>query len=529
MNETLNRYRELFQKFWGQFSNKQRILFIGTFVLSVATISILVFQFSKTEYSQAFTSLNPTDAANVKAYLEDNGIPYKLSLDGQTIGVPSTMVSSVKIDVTSQGLVANGAIGYEIFRENMNSWSMTDSQFDVINADARAGEVQRLINSINGVSSSEVLITMPKQSVFINADRGGQEASASVVVMFRPGYPPDQKKIDTIYNIVAKSVPSLSLDNITISDQNGELLPSSKLGAGLGAANQIEQQLRVKKQFEIDLQRSVMSFLAPLIGQDDVIVSVFSTLNFDQKTSDQNLVTPVNEESGSGIVISRESNEESESSENADPGGVVGTGTTDIPGFPATSGTTGSSESEKNSLVENFEINRIRNQIISSPYVVQDLSISVGLNLDPNDPNSLDTNTVEQVESLLRSVVASSLANNGQSLTDELLATKVSVIARNFAEVDVNTNASNQTLLYSIIGGLVVVLLVGAVLFMVRRRKASEQAANDGVEMVPQSVSEAFEMEQLGEFGKIRIQIEQLAKQKPEDFANLLRVWMAEE
>jgi len=252
-------------------------------------------------------------------------------------------------------------------------------------------------------------------------------------------------------------------------------------------------------------------------------------LNFDQKTSDQNLVTPVNEESGSGIVISRESNEESESSENADPGGVVGTGTTDIPGFPATSGTTGSSESEKNSLVENFEINRIRNQIISSPYVVQDLSISVGLNLDPNDPNSLDTNTVEQVESLLRSVVASSLANNGQSLTDELLATKVSVIARNFAEVDVNTNASNQTLLYSIIGGLVVVLLVGAVLFMVRRRKASEQAANDGVEMVPQSVSEAFEMEQLGEFGKIRIQIEQLAKQKLEDFANLLRVWMAEE
>jgi len=528
VNESLVRYREAIQRFWGQYSNKQRFLFIGAFVLSVATIALLVFQFSKTEYSVAFTDLNPTDAANVKGYLESSGIPYKLSLDGRTIGVPSTMVSSVKIDVASQGLVTNGAIGYEIFRENMNSWSMTDSQFDVLNADARAGEIQRLINQISGVSSSEVLINSPKQSVFLNPNGEGQQSTASVVVNFAPGFPPDQAKIDTIYNLVAKSVPNLTHDNITISDQNGELLPSSRLGAGLGAAaGVLEQQMRFKKNFEIDLQRNIMSFLAPLLGQEDVIVSVFSTLNFDQKKSQQNLVTPVNEETGTGIVISRNAAEESVNSTGGETGGTTGTGETDVPGYPGTT-TQGNLESEKSDITENFEINRITNEIISSPYIVQDLSISVGINAD-NDPE-----TVAQVEALLKSIVGTSLANSGQTLTDEQLTSKVSVISRSFSGTTTTAEASdNQTLLYAVAGAAAMALLAGGGFLAYRRRKAKVEAALQAeleaaaeAERQPEVV---LDIEQVGNDSQIRKQLEQLAKRKPEEFTNLLRTWLADE
>ena len=528
MNDALVRYREAILRFWGQYSNKQRFLFIGAFVISVATIALLVFQFSKTEYSVAFTDLNPTDAANVKGYLDSAGIPYKLSLDGRTIGVPSTEVSSVKIDVASQGLVTNGSIGYEIFRDNMNSWSMTDSQFDVLNADARAGEIQRLINQISGVASSEVLINSPKQSVFLNPNGEGQQSTASVVVNFTPGFPADQAKIDTIYNLVSKSVPNLTLDNITISDQNGELLPSSKLGAGAGAiTGQLEQQMRFKKNFELDLQRNVMSFLAPLLGQEDVIVSVFSTLNFDQKKSQQNLVTPVNEEDGTGIIISRQVDEESVNSTGGETGGTTGTGETDVPGYPGTT-SQGNLESEKSNVVENFDVNRITNEIISSPYVVQDLSISVGINGD-NDPE-----TVAQVESLLKSIVGTSLANNGQTLTDEQLTSKVSVISRNFSGAGTTTAANdNQTLLYAIAGAAVMALLAGGGFFLVRRRKAQAEAiAQAELEAAAAAANQpevVLDIEQVGNDSQIRKQLEQLAKRKPEEFTNLLRTWLADE
>jgi flagellar M-ring protein FliF len=533
VNETLVRYREAVFRFWGQYSNKQRFMFIGAFVLSAATLALLVFQFSKTEYSVAFTNLNPSDAANVKGYLESSSIPYKLSLDGRTIGVPSTMVSSVKIDVASQGLVTNGAIGYEVFRENMNSWSMTDSQFDVLSADARSGEIQRLINQINGVGSSEVLINSPKQSVFINPDGDGQNATASVVVNFKPGFPPDQAKIDTIYNLVSKSVPNLTIDNITISDQDGELLPSSKLGGGAGAAaGQIEQQLRLKKQFELDLQRNVMSFLSPLLGQEDVVVSVFSTLNFDQKKSHQDLVEPVNKEDGTGIIISRGVNEESVTSTGGQEGGVAGTGETDVPGYPGTA-SLGSMESEKSNVTENYEINRIKNEIVSSPYVVQDLTISVGINSDPNDPNAVPEETAAQVQALLKSIVGASLANNGQVLTDEQLAGKVSVISRTFqgSKNGAQQASSNSTLLYAVAGAAAMALIGGGAFFISRRRKKnSEEAAADSKLNTSSRVSDIpLDIEQVANDNQVRKQLEHLAKRKPEEFVNLLRTWLADE
>jgi len=532
VNETLVRYRKAVQQFWGQYSGKQRMLFIGAFVLSVLTIALLVFQFSKTEYSVAFTDLNATDAANVMGYLDSQGVSYELSRDGRTIGVPSTDVARVKIDIASQGLVTNGAIGYELFRENMSSWSMTDSQFDVIEADARAGEIQRLINQISGVVSSEVLINVPKDSVFIRTDSAAQQATASVVVQFRPGFPPDQTKIDTIYNLVSKSVPNLPVDNITISDQNGELLPSSKLGTGGSTTSGlIEQQFRVKKEFELDLQRNVTQLLSTLYGNENVIVSVFSTLNFDQKKSQQSLVTPVNEEDGEGIVISRQVNEESVTSTGGQIGGTAGTGETDIPTYPGSS-QAGNYESESSNIVENFEINRIVNEIVSSPFTVQDLNISVGINSGGNADNPV---SVEEVESMLKSIVSATLANTGQSFTDDQLNGKVSVITRNFggrATEAAQEAAANQNLLYAILGAAAAAMLAGGAFVISRRkRKTAEAEAAEELDLAaampkPEPV---LDIEHVGNDNQVRKQLEHLAKRKPDEFVNLLRTWLADE
>ncbi|WP_199617951.1 flagellar basal-body MS-ring/collar protein FliF [Paenibacillus alkalitolerans] len=532
MNETLVRYRESFVRFWNQYSQKQRIFFISAFILSVATIALLVVQFSKTEYSVAFTDLNPADAANVKAYLETAGVDYKLSSDGRTIGVPSTMVSSVKIDVASQGLVTNGSIGYEIFRENMSSWSMTDKQFDVLNNGARAGEIQRLINQINGVRSSQVLINVPKESVFLPAEGAEQRASASVVVNFQPGQPPDQAKIDTIYNLVAKSVPGLALENITISDQNGELLPSSKLGGGSGAAaGIIEKQLQIKKQFELDLQRNINGFLSTLFDRQNVVVSVFSTLNFDKKTSDQNIVQPFNEEDGTGVVISEEDKQETVNSDGVQTGGTPGTGESDIPNYPGAA-SQGNYESENIERVRNYEITRIRNQIESSPYVVQDLTISVGINSNENGPNPVSPETLQQIENVLTNIVGASLANNGLTLTDDQLRSKVSVISRNFvgAPVPDDVQTSDQMLLYGLGGAAVVALLAGGGYAVMRRRKAkAEEAAMIEAAFQAEKKEPVLDIESVNNENQIRKQLENLAKRKPEEFVNLLRTWIVDE
>ena len=84
-----------------------------------------------------------------------------------------------------------------------------------------------------------------------------------------------------------------------------------------------------------------------------------------------------------------------------DTGGVPGTGSTDVPGYPGTSNS-GNSTSEKNSKTVNYEVDRITNDIISTPYVVKDVSINVGI--EPpvrDDPNSLTAETKTAIQNAL--------------------------------------------------------------------------------------------------------------------------------
>ncbi|MGV2788336.1 flagellar M-ring protein FliF, partial [Clostridium perfringens] len=132
------------------------------------------------KYEVAFRDLNSSDAAGIISHLETQGISYKLSEDGRSILVPSTSAAKVQIDVGSQGLVQNGTIGFETFEKNASAIGMTDNEFEVKYVNALNGEVERLLEKMQGVQDATVLLNLPKESVF--AKNGNEDqASASVV------------------------------------------------------------------------------------------------------------------------------------------------------------------------------------------------------------------------------------------------------------------------------------------------------------------------------------------------------------
>nr|WP_243734878.1 flagellar basal-body MS-ring/collar protein FliF [Paenibacillus turpanensis] len=528
------RYRDRLTQYWKQITTVQKVMLISIAAMTVLTIALTLFYFTKTEYSNAFTDLNPTDAASIKTYLEQSNIPYKLSADGKTIGVPTKMVASVKLDVESQGLLKNGSIGFGLFRDNLSSFGMTDSEFNLLSTDARAGEIQKLINQIGGVSSSKVLLNVPDQGPYIRTAANEVASTASVVVSFKPGYSVDQAKIDTIYSLVAKSVPNLNIDNITVSDQNGELQPSSKQGGGIGgAANALEAQLKVRKTFELDLQKNVQNFLSTMFSRDKVIVSVFSTLNFDQKTSDQTIYSPVVD--NRGIERSKQETQRSSTSSGGENGGIVGTGDTDVPNYPGAAAT-GASSSEEIQRTINYEINQVKSQIVSSPFVVKDLAISVGIEPpDPNDPNSLTPETREFVQNMLVSFVSTALADSGAGYTNEQLQNKVTVIPRSF---DGKTGVTEQNGLSNAmlwgIGAAALALVGGGAYFIASRRRKTAEAAVAAAEAAAAEEAQrsdipSIDLEAVSNENQMRKQLEELANRKPKEFVDLLRTWLVDE
>lgn len=330
------------------------------------------------------------------------------------------------------------------------------------------------------------------------------------------------------------------MENITVSDQNGVLLPSSELSGGLaGASSVIEQQFKIKKMFEADIQKNIHSYLSTIYGAQRVAVNVVSSLNFDQVNSQSKTYTPVNEEDGTGIIRSEQIEERASSSDGGDQvGGVVGTGDTDVPNYPGTSSSTGSSEFEESIATRNYEINEITQTITSSPFVVKDLTIFAGIEPDPNDPDSLSQDEVDEIKRILTNIVSTSLAGNSDvEFTQEQLESKVSVMAQSFRGTQQLDSASdNENVMYYSIGGiaLAAAAAAGVYLFMRRKRREEQAALEEAAALDSESTfpmdAASIDLDQLGEDNhQIRKQLEGLAKKKPTEFVNLLRTWLVDE
>lgn len=528
MNEKFVQYRDRAAQYWKQFNKNQKIMVLGTIVILIAAVILTSINLSRTEYVTAFSNLQPNDAANIKKYLDDAKITYQLGADGKSIAVPANDAAAIKLEVESRGLNKNGSLGYAAF-EGSNTFGMSDNEFNVKLINAMQGEIQQMFNQINGIASSKVLITVPKESAFLTM--APQESTASVMLNIKSGYTFQQPQIDTMYNLVAKTIPKLDYKNITIADQNGELLPYSKLNGGTaGASNQIQQQFQIKNQFQSDLQKNIMSLLGKMYQPNKVVVSVISTLNFDQKSSRQNLVTPVNTADGKGIEISVQENNKSSSNSGTPNGGVPGTGETDVPTYQAGQTAGGRSESEETNKIVNYEVNRITNEIISSPFVVKDLSISVGI--EPpvkNDPNSLTQEMRDNIQRNLVSIVSASLADSGTTFNEQELARKVTLFVQPFADsAGVEQTQTN----YLMWGGLGVaaMAIAGIAGYSIRRRKQRQLEALEEELQPPAKVElPTIDIESVSNENQVRKQLEGLAKKKPDEFVNLLRTWLVDE
>lgn len=339
------------------------------------------------------------------------------------------LMPRIKIAIGSQGIVKEGSIGYKVFDQSSSMIGTTDSEFNVKYNNALNGEVEQLMRRMQGIKDVKVLITLPKETVFASQE-DQEKALASVVLSFNPGFRPTQDNIDGYFNLVKTAVPNLPVDNITITNNEVELMPTAK-GGQAGVSSQVEENFALQKKFEDDVKKDVKQFLSTLTGPDKVDVLVFSKLNFDKENRQEEIVLPVDAENMKGIEISSQIISNTYSGQGNTSGGVAGTGSEDVSGYP--SGTdTGTTSSEESSETRNYEVNRITKDIIASPYTVKDLTINVAVE-PPNGQTTLDDTTSAAIQNILVNIVRASLADSGITYTDADLTKKFRCSRNNLA------------------------------------------------------------------------------------------------
>ncbi|MDA8225780.1 MAG: flagellar basal-body MS-ring/collar protein FliF, partial [Betaproteobacteria bacterium] len=187
---------------------------------AVLAIMVAVWMWSqRPDYRVLFSNFSDKDGGAIVAVLQQMNVPYKYSEGGSAILVPADQVHDLRLKLAAQDLPKGGNVGFEV----MENQKLGTSQFlEQVNYQrALEGELASTIESINAVRAARVHLAMPKASVFV---RDQQKPTASVLIDLQPGRALDPGQVSAIVHLLASSVPDLTPDNVTIVDQNGNLL-----------------------------------------------------------------------------------------------------------------------------------------------------------------------------------------------------------------------------------------------------------------------------------------------------------------
>ncbi|MBA3034098.1 MAG: flagellar M-ring protein FliF [Gammaproteobacteria bacterium] len=249
---------------------------MGAAVAIALAIAILVGAWLWTKeppYGVLFSNLNDQDGGQIVTSLQQQNIPYKFSASGGAIMVPSSMVHDARLRLASQGLPKGGLVGFEV----MENQKLGISQFaEQINYQrGLEGELARTIQTLAAVRGARVHLAIPKQTAFLRDDL---KPSASVLVGLQPGRSLEPAQIAGIVHLVSSSVPQLNPANVSVIDQNGNLI--SQQQDSLKNASLNPNQIKYVKDVEAQYLQRVETILEPLVGKGNFRAQVAAELDF---------------------------------------------------------------------------------------------------------------------------------------------------------------------------------------------------------------------------------------------------------
>ena len=515
--------------FWEGLTGPSRRLIVGAVVIFFVGVIVLMKFSGWTSYATLATPASASDAGAITKQLDTLGIRYKLTNGGSTIQVPSSQVDQARIDLAGSGVLDGGAVvGNEIF--DKSNLGATDFTNRVNLVRATEGELVRAIQRLDPVQSATVNIAMPQEQLFTNDQ---QPTTAAVVLTMKPGQQLDSGQVEGIMKLVAGSVPGLKAGGVTITDSQGNILQGANdASAGVGAAN---ERMTIEGAYERSVQSKLDAMLAATLGPGMAVSQVRANLNLDKVTTDSETFP----DKTKVVPLQTDTSKEKLDSTGGGSGAATGTSANTPAGntFPATTSGSGSTKYSKNTDTTTNGVDRIRSQVEQTPGAV--VSQSVAVQISDKVPAAVQSSLPALIQAAVGydakrgdvvNVQAVPFASNGTAVTAAAAAEKAAKAGTASAGGGMDIMGLAKTA-----GALIGLLLLA---FFARkslrgRQSDLEKALPELLKRGPVPVSElpgGAPVRQLEGQRKspIEAQMEDLAKRKPDDVAQLLRGWLLE-
>ncbi len=500
-NDMLGQAQRNAKRFLAGFSTGQKAIVLIGLALVVALAVLYSSLTSAPTYGVLFSNLSSQDAGAISAKLQAANVPFQLASGGQTILVPQNLVDQERIDMAQAGLPANSTVGLSL----LSTVGITTSQLTQ-QADYQAalqGQLEQTIEAINGVSSAQVNLALPPTDVF--AAGTGQSPSASVIVTLSPGVTLTATQVQAIVHLVASAIPGMAASDVTVADQNGDVLAAPGMSSTGGSSSGATQA------FNSQLESSIQSMLDSVLGPNNSNVRVAATLNFNQVTTSTQSIPLGKNGKPITAVTQNQTQTQTYTGTGAVPGGALGAV------GAAVGNQTGNYK--QTSATTSYAMGQISQTVDQAPGQIQRLSIAVAINSKAKGAS------VAKIKQLV-SAAAGVMASRGDTL---------SVVALPFATQSAAPVSAFP--LSSILGlGKIVLLVAGiavAILLMSRASASTEIEPLALEEFTPQlalagaataELPRALTMPEPSQI--VADDVLDYIDKQPGDVAKLLRVWM---
>ncbi|ABK62159.1 flagellar basal-body MS-ring/collar protein FliF [Clostridium novyi] len=521
MDKIKEKFKNLIDKF-KELSKGKKIAFS---ILGVGIISGLIYLIvflNTTKYAVLYKDMDPNDAQTVMTKLNEKKVEYKV--ENSSIKVPEEKVSELRLELAPQ--LTSGSKGYEIL-ENADSFGMTDKERELNYKIALEGELAKNIKSLPEVKDAKVLLVMPQEGNFF---KQAENAQASVRIEFNEGKSISKEQIKAIVSLVTGSVKNLKKENVKIigvlngktKDLTDDLF-SEEDGKDLTSVT--DKQNKYKKNLEKEYVKKIMNILTPKYGEG-VKAAVNVDLDFDASEKTSTVWDPNN------VVRSEEIEKDTEKSKD----GKVSAGPVDNNMSNTYNNQDGNSSSTHEKTTRNYEVGKIEQKTVGAPGKVKKISASVTINDENLNPVDKDK---------INSLVAGAISydeNRGDIITVEGL--KFNEINDAKAEEEAKKQAEEQkakqrTFIYKCIGGAVIaLLLIGGIIALIRKRKNKKEEAEEQIEGIDMLIDDEVEpkeplkpinFDEENESTHIEKEIKKYATEKPDQVAEIIKAWMAED
>lgn len=564
--EILKKLLEQAKAIYAKLTMVQRII-IGSIAGGVFIAFIVLFAVSAEKPNvMLFTDLPSDEFGQVTKKLDEMGFKYTTSSSNSVL-VDSKIKELVMTRLAQENSIPKGIPGWKLF--DISKWTETDRELDVKFMRALRDELKRHIEALKNIEKADVEIAMTNDDLFASS---ASEYTAAVTVYLAPGYDSlSKKEIKGIQYLVARGVGTkLKPENVTITDDSGKILSDFE-DAGDQAKEEytlITYRKKIEEQERIRMLKNIRAGLERIYTPDRIqIVNLDMQYNWDkvkEKREDyspiemvpQDPTKPYNtREVVPSLTISRKNTKEDFKGHGWNPQGPAGTESNKPAGYKGADDQF--SEYSKNENIENNVVNKSEKEIQKDPFDLMKISVAIAidgqqslptlpdgeLDLDPSKKpvqTPLSPEELRQAEDIVKAAVGFADGRGDQISVKNIMFDR-SRDWKGLRDKERQKEQFKRMALAGLVG--LFALFLGFILFgaikreMNRRRRMREEQLALEQQRMREAALRAAEDEgvevELSLEEKARLELQEnahnLAKERPDDVAQLLRTWLAEE